>query len=199
MNSRTLTYLLLIIIPNLFYAQDILEQNENWAKYSKVSIRYGKSDEMVVYELENGKPNLAKLYKNDSLVSVSKINPTPEKLEKDSLSDGFTPNINLDYKIEIKHTKKGLVSEKYQRKFNGSTGYLEEEIVNYSYDQCNNITEEKRNFARLKKIDQAQTFDSSNKNIIKYRYEYDKDCLWTKKYVLDKQGEKLLVATRKIE
>lgn len=224
MSTKFLFCLLLIVVPNWFFTQDILEKNKNWIKYSKVTIHNNDKKKSKVYYLEKGKPVLIQFFENDSIVSTAEIKNAPVIKEKDTINNTYSSDGLLlrdkdityfyndkkqlsaklaflsTFKITYQYNKKGLISKQFEKNFNGSLGYLTGSMNSFKYDKCNNIIEEKKKSIRLKnKETTLENYDFKDAVVLNYQYVYNKDCLWTRKYFVDKEGKKTLMSKRLIE
>lgn len=224
MKYYSLIYFLFILTPHLFYSQKVLEENPNWIKYSKVAIINSHSNQTTVYHLKNGKPFLEEIFEDDSLISTTKIDSSIEILEKDTINNTYSSTGNLMRDSEINYfyndknqltaklgilslysltnyyNKKGLISKQYERQFNGSLGYITGSMNSFSYDKCKNIIENKTKSIRLKDENIIlQDYDFKDAVVLNYQYVYNRDCLWIKKYFIDKEGRKTLLNSRLIE
>lgn len=217
-------YLLVILAPNLFYTQDILEKNKNWIKYSKVTIYNNDRKKSKVYYLKKGKPALIQFLENDSVISTSEIQNAPIIKERDTINSTYSPDglllrdedLNYVYNdkkqlsakfallstfiITYQYNKKGLISKQFEKNFNGSLGYLVGRMDSFKYDKCNNVTIHKKKVIKLESKDtKFEDYDFKDAIVLKYKYVYNKDCLWIRKYFIDKNGKKTLMSKRLIE
>lgn len=207
----------------MFYTQDILEKNKNWIKYSKVTIYNNDRKKSKVYYLKKGKLALIQFLENDSVISTSEIQNAPIIKERDTInsiysSDGLLlrdEDLNYVYNdkkqlsakfallstfiITYQYNKKGLISKQFEKKFNGSF-YLVGHMNSFKYDKCNNVTIHKTKVIKLESKDtKFEDYDFKDAIVLKYKYVYNKDCLWIRKYFIDKNGKKTLMSKRLIE
>ena len=224
MKKILLIILFVLSTTHLLYSQHILENNKNWDKYSKVKIKHGNSNKSILYHLKDGKPDIIEILENDSVISTSK-NKIPIE-EKDTVNNRYFPDgrISSDedfsyfynnkkqltfkqglitkplYNIHYQYNKKGLISKQFEKNFNGSLGYLVGHMDSFKYDKCNNITIHKQKVIKLESKDtKLEDYDFKDAIVQKYKYVYNKDCLWIRKYFIDKNGKKTLMSKRLIE
>ena len=224
MKQISLIILLVLSTPNLLHSQYILETNKNWNKYSKVKIKYHNSNQSILYHLKDGKPDVIEIFENDSVISTTKNIILTE--EKDTINNRYFSDgrIMSDddfnyfyndkkqliakqglitkplYNIHYQYNKKGLISKQFEKSFNGSLGYFAGNMDSFKYDKCNNIIIHKTKTIKLKSKDTSlEDYDFKDAIVLKYKYAYNKDCLWIRKYFIDKEQKKTLQSERSIE
>lgn len=224
--------LYILIFPILSYSQELLEDNPNWSKYSKViEVNPEFKDSKNVYILEGGKVIKTQNFIKDSLVYsetyIYDKHNNVEMIIKDLRNDTikldnqytFGDLLEYDKDFYYSYNKNGKLVSKWKEGFLPSISYsyneteLIDQIVSIEltshgflqrttsflkYNKCNNVIESKSVIEKIQSISQKNEPDLDNTKISQYTYKYNnRDCIWTKKYLVE-NGKKKLISTRKL-
>ncbi len=201
---KILSTIILVLISTIYFSQDLeLEKNSNWKKYKKVIETNFENNSKTEFFLEDGKIKNIKIFTNNLLIKKIFFNEN-EMNAKDS-----TKNIYNDGEFNYFYNEKKQLTEKRSfetlfltQYFYDKNGLLKKtigtdvknryrHIIEYSYDKCSNITEEKE-----EEIGESIRGYLFKPSVLNYEYKYNnKDCIWTKKH-LTIYGKKKLVKKR---
>lgn len=213
------SYLLIFILYSLFsFAQEKkeIENLKKYDNYEHITNPKSKHHWTYKYELKNGRYSKFETYDSKELAFKQKfiydsINKLKYSISLYNRNDGHISDTLIEteseiydtFSVEKKHDSfNNIIEEKFIMKYqevdslNNEKEVIQIETISYKYDKLNNIIELNRSFNIPIEFPIVCGGGRSHYQNEKFRYIYNKNGLWTKKYWII-NGKEFFIEKRK--